>query len=183
VTVLTIHDLDVQGHSARAGKGRKEFPDEREVERLDPARPELRIVDQAGAAGDVEVHRGEALVHGDRGGAVAVDPLLGAKRLREGLAQADPDVLHQVVIVDVRVAAARDRQVEESVPGRQGQHVVQEGDRRVDPPRARPVEIQEDPDVRLRRLPLDPGLPCHLFSPRMQRADDLRFNPICARCS
>src|SRR4051795_7483346 len=74
----------------------------------------------------------EHLVHGDGGVAVAGDALLVPERLGEGLAEGDGDVLHRVVCVDVQVAVGADGEVDASVLGQGGQHVVVEAHARAD---------------------------------------------------
>ena len=87
------------------------------------------VVDDVGdTAGEVDGGDGEGLVHGHDEVAGAEDALLVAERFVEGLAKGDADVLDGVVLVDVEVAGAGEREVEATVAGEELQHVVEEAD-------------------------------------------------------
>ena len=78
---------------------------------------------------------------------VAPDARPVAQRPVDRLAQADAHVLGRVVVVDVEVARARDRQVHQRVPGEELEHVVEEADAR-----SRPRRVPRPSRSRLRRM-------------------------------
>ena len=76
-------------------------------------------------AGEVAGAQHQRFIHGQQELTVAGDAALIAQGLGEGLAQADADILHTVVIVHMGVTVALDRQVDVAVPGEQFQHMIQ----------------------------------------------------------
>src|SRR5690606_31091443 len=77
------------------------------------------------------------------------DAGLVAERLENRLAEHDRDVLDRVVGVDVRVARCPYGQVGQRVLRERGQHVIEEGNGRVDPALTRAIEVQLKLDGRL----------------------------------
>ena len=86
------------------------------------------LVDQGGAAAEVDGDDGEGFVHGQDEVAGAVDAFAVAEGLGEELAQDDADVFDGVVLIDVEVAGGLECQVEAAVLGEELQHVVEEAD-------------------------------------------------------
>ena len=70
----------------------------------DQARLHQVLVDQGGAAAEIDGDHGQRLVHRQHEVAGAVDALAVAERLREELAEHDADVFDGVVLIDVEIA-------------------------------------------------------------------------------
>ena len=102
-------------------------------------------------------HGAERLVHRHHRVAVAADPAAVAERPVERLPEHDADVLGRVVRTGLEVAGGAHRQVEPRVAGEQVEHVVEEPDAGARSARARPVELELEPDLRLLRRSLDRG--------------------------
>jgi hypothetical protein len=56
---------------------------------------------------------------------VACDTLFIAERLFEGLAKRNADIFNRVVLINLKVAFATDRDIEQSVAGQKRQHMIQ----------------------------------------------------------
>src|SRR5574341_2290704 len=74
---------------------------------------------------------GAGLIHGDACMAVTDDPLFLSQCLGNGLAEDDSQVLYSVVGVNLYVSPGGDGKVQEAVPGRKLEHVVQERERSI----------------------------------------------------
>ena len=86
------------------------------------------VDDEGRAPAQVDGGDGERLVHRHDEVARAQNAALVAQREVEGLAQRDAHVFHGVVLIDIEVALAGEREVEAAVAREQLQHVVEEAD-------------------------------------------------------
>ena len=122
------------------GEGAEELLEQLGVHLADLVALEPDVPGEEGPAGQVQRRLDQRLVHRQRCMAVAADAALVAERLGQRLAQHDAHILGGVVEVDVQVALGAHVQVEQRVPGKRGQHVVEEADagRDVRPARRRP---------------------------------------------
>jgi hypothetical protein len=100
-------------------------------------------------------------VHRDQRRAVALDAGAVAERRRQGLPEGDADVLDGVVAAGLEVAARGHLDVDQRVPGQQGEHVVEEADPRGDRGRARAVEVDPHAHVGLAGDPVRLPDPAH----------------------
>src|SRR5665811_617466 len=107
-------------------------------------RDSIHIVGKVRPAAQINGDGGQRLVHGQDEEAVAADSLLGAQRLVKSLPQADADILYSVVAVDLEVALGVDFQVEKTMLGEQGEHVIEETDAGVDAGLAGAVDVKPD---------------------------------------
>ena len=82
------------------------------------------------AAHEVDGRGRAGLVHRDGGRAVARDPGALAERLRHRVTERREDVLDEMVVVDVEVAAGDELEVEAGVERGQSEQVIEEADAR-----------------------------------------------------
>ena len=107
------------------------------------------------AAGEVHHHPRQGLVQGHMGLPEPGDAAPIPEGLTQGFAQTEPHILHQVVAVHRQVAPGRDLQPKAAVAGQLRQHVVEEGEARLQ--RAGPaVEVQLQAHLGFRGGPFDP---------------------------
>ena len=139
--------------------GAEEFRYQFSIERTDLRRVKVKIVGQQAASAPVEGAGDQCLVHWDEGVAVACEARLVADGVSQGLSKRDADVFHGVVVVNVQVAGRLDTQVQQSMPGDVGEHVVEKADAGDDLAPAVAVQGDAQGDVRLRGLPGDVRLP------------------------
>jgi len=115
--------------------------------------------DQMRPAAEVDDTTSQTFIHGHVGfagkwvlgmktGAVAANALLVAERPRKCLSQHDPTILDRVVRVHVQITPAVEVQIHDGMPGKQGQHVVEERNAGFDFGPARTVETESDRDAR-----------------------------------
>jgi hypothetical protein len=94
-----------------------------------------------------------------KAGPITLDPFLISKRLHKSLPESKPTILHRVMRIDVQIAFAFEFQVERSVLRHQREHVIKETDARRDRRFSRPIDIEGQRDLRLRRFTFDSRLP------------------------
>src|SRR5229473_1642167 len=164
VEVLAVVHVHVQRDLGIEGEGPEEVFEQLQVEVADARAAQRHVEDEVGPARDVHGGVQEGFIHGQEGRAVADDARLVAQRLAEGLAQADPHVLHRVVEVDLEIAAGIHGQVHEAVLGPGLEHVAEERDARLHLGGARAIEADLEHDLRLLGPALDPALARNLGS-------------------
>src|SRR5215471_2608904 len=154
VEVLPVVHVDVQRDLRVEGEGAEEVLEQIEVEVRHARAPERHVEDEIGSTRDVHRRMEERLVHGQERRTVAHDASAIAESLPEGLAQADADVLHGVMEIDLEIAVGLDGEVHEAMLRPRLQHVIEERDPRHDLGGAGAVEPQVERDLRLLGLPL-----------------------------
>ena len=119
-------------HQGVAADGRPEFLNQLSIELADLLRWELDPIHKRHATTQIDRRCDQRLFHRQRHVTVASDPLLIAQRLIQAATEADSDIFDRVVMVNVQIANRFNLQIEESVPSKQGQHVIEETDARGD---------------------------------------------------
>lgn len=135
-----------------------------------------------GLPGEVHGAEDERLVHGQDDVAVAVYAALFAQGLLQCCAEAEADVLHAVVRVDVQIALAADCEVKAAVQRKQRQHVVEEADAGVYLGPARAVQLEAELDGGLRRLAADFTVSHVLSSVSISRPSPRAARPSAPAC-
>ena len=153
VVVLALEDVDMEGQDRVGCKGGENVRDHLGGELADHLAAQAQVDAGVRPARDVDDGAGQRLVERGVGGAEAGDALALAERAVKRLAERDGAVLGAVVVVNVQVALAGQREVHAAVLGQLREHVVQEADARVHDRRAAPVQRQLHRHVRLLRRP------------------------------
>lgn len=160
VDIFAVELGDVEVHAGLGGEGAPEFFEELEVEVFDVGGGVVDLVDEEGAAAEVEGDAGEGFVHGEEAVAVAADAFAVAEGFVEGFAEDDADILDGVVVIDVEIAGGVDGEIEEGVFGEEFEHVVEEADAGVDVGGAGAVEVEGEGDVGFAGLAFSGGGAC-----------------------
>jgi len=121
-------DMEVASHFVR--KCLKEFLEELDVEIADKGDRWICLVNQISAIAQIKRHANESLIHGKKEKTVPLDSGLVTQSFPEGLAQANAHVFDQMVIVYLDISFGFDGKVEESMPGKKGQHMIEKRDSR-----------------------------------------------------
>ena len=87
----------------------------------------------------------------------ALESPIGCARLRDRLAHYDTHVFHRVVRVHIQIARGVDLEINQSVPGNLGQHVLKKRQTSGQPRLARTIQIQGQLDTGFLSVALDPG--------------------------
>ena len=105
VRLIAVKKLYVKIALSRVTEALHELTNQRDVKvaDLDLACPDA--IDQEWPAAEIQRHTGKSLVHREDPKAVAADAFLVSERLLECLTQHDAQVLDQMMIVDVNIAA------------------------------------------------------------------------------
>ena len=149
-------------HGSADGNGSQKFLDqlEREVaaDRFDGRG---RLVNQVGAAAQIDDRADERLIHRDVSEAIASDALLLAQCLANCLPEGDARIFHGVMKIDFNITLGVEIEIEESMPGKERQHVIKKRDAGMHVGHPRSVEIQACPNGRFARGSLDDSLAGH----------------------
>ncbi len=119
------------------------------------SRSSAEIDDGAGPPGEIDHGAREGLVERGEGRAEAGDAAPLPERLIERLPERQRAVLDRVVVVDLEIARAFERQIEARVPGECCQHMVEKPDAGRDVRPAAAVEGELERDLGLEGLATD----------------------------
>ena len=126
--VASIEYLDVQRDPSMMAKSTKKLRNELRFELSDPWGELGHIVDEKRPVGEVQNHSGASLIHGYHGMPVALNPLSVPQGSDEGISKTDTHVFHRVMGIDFQVSRRPDREIEQTMVGKKGQHVLQKRD-------------------------------------------------------
>ncbi|CDN44800.1 hypothetical protein BN871_FO_00040 [Paenibacillus sp. P22] len=187
--VFAVMNDDVESEAALKRQLPQEFMHELRREAAHLLGRILRPILEMRPVAEIDDDLGKSFVHRDEHACVTLDSPLVAKRLPQRLSEADADILHRVMVVDIDVAARFDLQIELPVLREQIQHMVQERNIRLDLRTAASIHAERELDVGFVRLARHLGsafflLPvvflCHDLIPLSVRSLVRRF---CGRCS
>ena len=157
VTVATVVQLDVEINQGIGGNRLPEVIHELRIEFADLLCGKFQIADVPGSAGEMGRDGDEGFLHGEREAAVTDNPLLVTPSLGEGLPETDTDVFDSVVLIDLQVSFGSDVEVDETVTGEEGEHVVEKADAGIDPGGTGTVQIETEFDLGFGGLAADGG--------------------------
>ncbi len=126
MTIFSVKEIDVEGHSAVIAKGLEEFLYQLEVEGPDPSSLQLHMKDQPRSHREVQCNRNESLIHRKKGHAISSNPFGLSQSLSERIPEADANIFNGVVSIDNDVALRLERKVDATVVGEEAHHVVEE---------------------------------------------------------
>jgi len=153
-----------KGVDVRPRRGREALPenlDELGVEGADRRHREGNVEYRRRPTAEVDGDRGEGFIHRQREVAVTADAATVAEGLANGLTEGPTNVLDGVVAVDVEIPLAADRQIDERMPGEEGEHVVEEPETGGDVGNTRAVEVGREDDRGLGGLAGDGSCAVH----------------------
>src|SRR6266545_1384837 len=161
VTVLAREGTHVQRDPGRERERAPELLGQLRIERADPLRLRVDLVDEERSTGQVQRDLDERLVEGHHCAGEAVHAGLVAQRLLERGAEHDAHVLDRVVGVDLEVAFRLDTQVPAPVLAELLQHVVEERDPGRRARLAHAVDVERELDLGFLRLAVLLRRPAH----------------------
>ena len=146
--VVVALDPDMDRRAERIGEGAEDVAGHLGRIGADMAGFERALETAVGSAAEVDQDMRLGLVHRQRE-AEAADAAAAVERLRQRLAEGDRRILEAVMGVDLEIALAGDGQREAAMGRDLVEHMVEEGEAGVDPPRLGAVEVDGDRDLRL----------------------------------
>ena len=123
-----------------AHKGRQEFFRQLRIKRPHFFCGDLQTVCQMCPPGQIHRAQDQCFVHREDLACVAEDPCAVAQRLRKRHPQTNPDILHRMMVVHLRIPVTDYIQIKPSVFGKQRQHMVQKSTTGIHPAPARPIQ-------------------------------------------
>lgn len=130
VAVGAMMQDGVQVHQCVGGDGRPEFLNQFRVEVANLFGRKGHLPDKCHSTTQVDRSGDECFFHGQREVSIAVYAPFVTQGLLQTASKADPNVLDRVMLINVQVATGCDRQVEQTVPGEQCEHVIEKADTR-----------------------------------------------------
>ncbi len=119
--------------------------------------------DQKRSAAQINSGGCQRLIHGKSAFTKATDARFIAQGRDQRLPEADPDIFHGVVSIDVRIAGTGHTEIEETVAGNVREHVVEEADTRRNRTLPGTIEVEHELDRRFGGVPVNLGNTRHDF--------------------
>ena len=94
----------------------------------DAAIPDVEVDIRLSTTAKVERAQHEGFIHWDSGISVTGNTRLVAKGLAQRHPEDNPDILDRVVVIDVEIPTRVDGQINQTMPGDLGEHVLEEAD-------------------------------------------------------
>jgi hypothetical protein len=164
VPVASIGNLGMKRDCRVVDQGLKKFLHQFRIKIPDLPAPEDKVINQTGSAREVYMDRSQAFVHGYKGRSVPADSLFSAESLLERTAQANPDILDSMVVIDLRISPSPQGQVKKSMGAKKGQHMIEKGNGTSNPVFPRSIQVQFNLNLRLLGFSLYFALPHHVLS-------------------
>jgi hypothetical protein len=142
VLIAAINVLDVQIEAALLDECLKELFNQFRLHVADSRGPKLRFVDQVRTAGEIDNHARQSFIQGNIGMAESDDPTTISESFLKGLAKNPADVFDRVMPIDLQITFGLNFQVEVAVPRKLREHVIEEGNSRIDAVVTGSIEIQ-----------------------------------------
>src|SRR5262249_39837347 len=141
VRVASLNLIEMQIHADLIGQGQEEVMNQLGIEITDSWLLDRQVVGEERASAQVDDDRNQCFVERPRRVAEAADAVLFTERLAKRFAERQPDIFDGVMLVDVEVALGAYPQVEEAVPGKDLEHMIEERHARLDLRLAAPIDI------------------------------------------
>ena len=106
-------------------------------------------------AGNIHRTENQRFIHRQHHAAEARNSAHFAQCRTDCTAEADPDIFRTVMIIDIRIAHARQAQIKSAVPCEKDKHMIQETAARINFSASCSVQIQAQPDRGFRSCPFD----------------------------
>ena len=156
MSVPTIKNFRVEIDASVNRKSPEKFLDEgKRKRRADGRHARRRPVIEEGATTEIDDDPSKGFIHGQIGVPIATNPPFIAERFGKCLAESDPRIFDRVVEIHLDIAISLDAQIAKAMAGKKGEHVIEEGNLRVD--RTRPLAIDQEikNDLRLGGLTIN----------------------------
>ena len=155
VRFFAVNQLNVQIRAKSITECPAKFFHQDDVEIAHKHRGRFSLVDQVRPSTHVDYDARQRLVHRQKEKPVTLNPNFVAQGFFERLAQDQADILHGVVIINIRVALGLDRQIEQPMLRKQGEHMIEERHSRLDLRHTAAIDRQSEHNVRLCSLARD----------------------------
>ncbi len=154
--ILAIERFDVKRDTSVLREGLEELAEQLCIHRPDLLRGKRDAPYQVGAARYVEGGARERFVHWQISVGVTRDAALLAESLRHRLTERDAAILDSVMLVDMKIAFRRQRNIDPGMSGELLEHMIEKSDPGGDGKYAGAVKINLDGYLSFLCLPLDP---------------------------
>jgi hypothetical protein len=157
MVVPAVVQDDVQVAQRVGGRGLPEVFDQFAIELANFCSAEWRLKNKEISAAQIEGRGNERFFHRQREMPITANSPLVAQGLLDRLAEADADIFHRVMLIDMQIAIGLNGQIDQGMPGEQLEHVIEKAYAGGDVCLAGAIEIQFEPDIGLFGLAMDRG--------------------------
>jgi hypothetical protein len=137
----SVQEFDVKVAADLAGKRPPEVLDKFDVQFPDSVAHLRDSVNHESPAAQIDDGARQRFVHRHISRSESHDALFVSKRFGESLTDGERDVFDRVMRVDVKIARARDFEIEQAVPREQLEHMIEKANAGCDLRIAAPVEV------------------------------------------
>ena len=149
VRLFAIFEVDVQIAASVVGKSLEKLFNQTDAEVAHHGIFVINMVDESLAIGEIDRDPCERFIHGKKEKSIAADPAFFAECFFECLPKNDAGVFDRVVIINFDIARRFQLQIEESVAGKEREHVIEKGDAGFDFSDASAIDVQLHLDLSL----------------------------------
>jgi len=142
VGIVTMQEIDMQGDSGMLGQGPQELADKGGVKGTYLLISDGHVVMEKGAVGKIKTDSGQGFIHRHIGMGITMNTGFIAQGLGKGLAKADADIFHSMMVIDMGIALCLHREVKKTMHSKESQHMVQESNAGADIGLPRAVNVQ-----------------------------------------
>ena len=129
MTIPSVSYLSMKGNRRIVNQGLEKFSNQFCIETSDLPLPQGEMKDQKRASGKVNMNGSQAFIHGNEGRSISSNPFFLTQRLLQGAPHTDSHIFHGVVTIDCGVPFGLNRQIQETMGRKQGEHMIQNRNR------------------------------------------------------
>ncbi len=147
MVIAPIQNTRMQIAARGDGKRLEEMRKQRGRDISNIRRVPFRLNDGIGTTRQVDGHMCQGFIHRRKAIAHADNAFAVAKRLVEGLSQRQGNIFHRVMSIDVQITFCLNGEIEQSMHGEMGQHVIEKTNACGDFMFASSIQIEFDLDL------------------------------------
>ena len=132
MAIPAMQNVDMQIEIPVGAECPQEFFDEFEIKLSDRHQVFRCLIVQVRSATQIDCRLDEGFIHRHDGPAITSDPDFVSERLRETFAEHDSGILDAVVKVNLQISPDIDLEIKQAVSAEESEHVIEEGDSRLD---------------------------------------------------
>ncbi len=149
----------MQSYSTMVAEGAKELRRQLRFKLPNPCRDRRKFVYEVWSVGQIENNLRARLIHWDNGVPVAANPASIAKRLCKSVSEADPDIFHRMMSINLEIANGFYLQIEKAMHGKKSQHMIEKRYARSKLRRSLSIKAEIQADPGFFRIALNKALP------------------------
>jgi len=130
VFVFTVMTVNVKVHSAAYGKCAEKLIGQEPIKAGKGLARRRQMIHKEGALGQIQGNRGQGVIHGSCGKAVATDSFSGAQSAVQRIAHNKPHIFNRVMEIHFDIPFGNELQIKKTMHGKKTQHMIEKRDAR-----------------------------------------------------